>query len=433
MTSEVEHCDVLVIGGGPAGSTVSALLAEKGWQVTLLEKDRHPRFHIGESLLPMTLPIFKRLGVENKIREIGIVKHGAEFTSSYHDGKSRTYYFSKALDKNHPYAYQVRRSEFDHALLQNSGKKGVDVHEEICVKELAKTEQGEWIVSAEMDNGETRQWLARYVVDATGRETFLAKKLGIKRPNRSHNSAAVFSHFENVERLSGKDEGNISVLWFDHGWFWIIPFRDGTMSVGAVCWPDYLEKRKVDLDQFLKDTIALCPGAAKRCRGAKMVMPAVATGNFSYSADTMMGDGYIMIGDAFTFVDPVFSSGVHLAMMGGVLAVDVVDATLRKDPGLPGIQRRFDKKIRRAIKTVSWFIYRITQPAMRDMFIAPRNIFRVEEAVLSLLAGDLFRDTPLQARLLFFKAIYYAKFLSGWRVNWAAYKRRRRCAGQKRG
>lgn len=430
MTSEIKQCDVLVIGGGPAGSTVSTLLAEKGWKVTLLEKDRHPRFHIGESLLPLTLPIFKRLGVEEKIREIGIVKYGAEFTSSFHEGKSTTFHFRGALDKSHPYAYQVRRSEFDHALLENSKSKGVDVHEGVRVKEMEKTEGGQSVL-AEADNGESRRWLARYVVDATGRDTFMAKKLGIKHPNRSHNCAAVFSHFENVSRLRGEDAGNISILWFDHGWFWLIPFRDGTMSVGAVCWPDYLEKRKTDLDRFLLDTIALCPGAAERCRDAKMVMPAVATGNFSYYADAMTGDGYILIGDAFAFVDPVFSSGVHLAMTGGVIAVEVVDAALRNDPDLPGIQRRFEKKVRRALKTVSWFIYRITQPAMRDMFMAPRNIFRVEEAVLSLLAGDLFRDTPIHARLLVFKAIYYVKFLAGWRVNRAAYKRRRRAAATK--
>ena len=119
-------------------------------------------------------------------------------------------------------------------------------------------------------------------------------------------------------------------------------------------------------------------------------------------------------------------------MSGGELALDVVDAALRNDPGLPDIQRRFEKKIKRALKTVSWFIYRITQPAMRDMFMAPRNIFRVEEAVLSLLAGDLFRDSSIHARLLFFKAIYYAKFLLGWRVNRAAYKRRQWSAAKKR-
>ncbi|MGV7220126.1 MAG: NAD(P)/FAD-dependent oxidoreductase [Nitrospinales bacterium] len=426
MSSELKKCDVLVIGGGPAGSTVSTLLVEKGWNVTLLEKEKHPRFHIGESLLPMTLPLLKMLGVEEKIREIGIIKYGAEFTSSFHNGKSTTFYFRKALDKNHPYAYQVRRSEFDHILLENSKSKGVDVHEGICVKDVQKNSDGKQIVSAESENGEKVFWSTDYIVDATGRDTFMAKKFGTKKPNFSHNSAAVFSHFENVERLSGEDEGNISVMWFDHGWFWMIPFLDGTMSVGAVCWPDYLEKRKTGLDQFLLDTIALCPGVAKRCRNAKMVMPSTATGNYSYKSDTMAGDGYIMIGDAFAFVDPVFSSGVHLAMTGGVLALEVVDAALRKDAHLPDIQRNFEKKIRSALETVSWFIYRITQPAMRDMFMTPKNIFRMEEAVLSLLAGDIFGGKNIRIRLLFFKIIYYAKFLFGWEVNRAAFKRRQR-------
>lgn len=431
MNSEAEKCDVLVMGGGPAGSTVSALLAQRGWKVVLVEKDRHPRFHIGESLLPLTLPIFERLGVADKVREIGIVKYGAEFISPSHEGKSTTFYFRRALDKNHPYAYQVRREEFDHLLLNNSKEKGVEVHEGTRVKEVEKNGNGRHSVTAETDSGQTRRWDAGYIVDATGRDTFMAKKMNAKRPNRSHNSAAIFSHFENVERLTGEDEGNISLLWFEHGWFWMIPFKNGTMSVGAVCWPDYLEKRKDDLDQFLMDTIAMCPGLTKRFANAKMIMPATATGNFSYFSDRMFGDGYIMLGDAFAFVDPVFSTGVHLAMNGGVFAVDVVEAALKKSPDLSARQRAFEKKIRRALNTVTWFIYRITQPAMRDLFLFPGNPCRVEEAVLSLLAGDLFRDTPIRARLWFFKAIYYVKFILDWRVNWPAYKvRRRRQAGK---
>ncbi len=421
----MEHCDVLVIGGGPAGSTVSALLSEKGWKVVLIEKDHHPRFHIGESLLPKSLPIFDRLGVRSQVEKIGLVKKGAEFVSKYHEGKSVTYYFKGARDKKDPYAYQVRRSEFDFILLKNSEKKGTGVHEGVSVTQVDLNSGDHARVVARHENGQTLEWQTRYVVDASGRDSFLAKQLGLREVNQSHNSAAIYSHFENAEILEGDDRGNISIYWFDEGWIWMIPLRDSTMSIGAVCRPDYLKRREGELDDFLWKTLSCSPDVLKRIRNAKMVIPSMVTSNYSYYSRQLVGEKYILVGDAYAFIDPIFSSGVHLALMGGVYAVDVIEASLQKKSSLARLQRRYKRRSSGSLKILSWFIYRMTQPAMRNLFMAPRNVLGIEKAVLSMLAGDVHRKIPFDLPLIAFKILYYINFIAKFKENWKAYKLRK--------
>jgi flavin-dependent dehydrogenase len=421
-------CDVLVIGGGPAGSTVAALLVEQGWHVVLLEKEHHPRFHIGESLLPMNLPILKRLGVLTQVEQIGMPKYGAHFVSSQYTERDQTYYFSQALDKGHPHAYEVRRSEFDHLLLKNSIAKGVEVHEGVRVTS-ASFENGVHVQAVD-EHGQRQAWRAKQLVDATGRDTFLASRLGLKKKNPKHGSAAIFGHFRNVVRLTGRDEGNISILWFEHGWFWMIPLKDGMMSVGAVCSPAYLKTRGTTSPaDFLWQTIELCPGVKARMQKAELVGgEARATGNYSYRATRLYGDGWLMVGDAFAFVDPVFSSGVYLAMNSARLGAEVVDARLRGLSNAPQLAKAYERKVNRGLRTFSWFIYRFTSPPMHRLFMGPRNTFRMQEAVISVLAGDLFRNTPLALPLTLFKGVYYASFLKHFASSWRGYLRRRRNA-----
>jgi flavin-dependent dehydrogenase len=419
-----ESCDVLVIGGGPAGSSIAALLAKKNWRVVLTEKDRHPRFHIGESLLPLSLPYLERLGVLDEVEKIGLRKYAAEFNSIYH-GKCSDFQFGEALDKSHPYAFEVKRAEFDHILLKNAAAKGAEVREGCRVTSVELRDDRVDRVRATDEDGVEHVWQPRFLVDASGRDTFLADRLGIKERNKKHNSAAIFGHFEGAERKNGRDEGNISIYWFDHGWFWMIPLKGDLMSVGAVCWPYYLKGRRTSVEQFLFDTIALCAPVQARLKNARLVSPVTATGNYSYASKRMRGKNYLLIGDAFAFIDPVFSSGVHLALYGAISGAETVDGVLREPETAEKRLKQYEKSVRRGLKTFSWFIYRITTPAMRDLIIHPHNRFRIKEGVISLLAGDLFRNTPIASKLLMFKTIYYLKSLFDPLNNYAAHKRRR--------
>jgi flavin-dependent dehydrogenase len=425
-----EESDVLVIGGGPAGSTLSTLLAQKGHKVTVLEMGHHPRFHIGESLLPMSLPIFEKLGVAEQIQQIGIVKYGAEFNAPTGENRRETFYFDFALDKDHPYAYEIHRPEFDQILFQNARKKGVDAREGIRVTAVSFAEDGSARIAAtDTRNGEDLDFSARFLIDASGRETFLSRRLKLKRKSRQHNSAAIFGHFDQVERRPGKDEGNISIYWFEHGWFWMIPLKGGRMSVGAVCYPEYLKTRTGSTQEFLQQTIDMVPEIRQRMKNAVLTGEVRATGNFSYASSRMYGppgENWLLLGDAYAFIDPVFSSGIHIAMSGAISAVEAIDTCLQQPQAREQALRQHQQHVDGALKTFSWLIHRFNSPAIRKLFMAPSNQWRIQESLISLLAGDLYRNTPVQKGLKLFKLIYYITFIRNLPQAWAAHRRRKR-------
>ena len=414
--------DVIVIGGGPGGSTAGALLAERGWNVAVVEKDRHPRFHIGESLLPQNNALFERLGVLADVERISVIKRGAHFSSMYHN-KEHTFYFANALDKDRPYGFEVHRAELDQLLFENARRRGAHTHEETRVVR-AEFDAAGVKVAVRSQAGET-EWRACFLIDASGRDTFLANKFKLKQAHRKHASAAIYGHYQNARLLPGDDAGNITIYWFDHGWFWFIPLAHGITSVGAVCWPYYLKQRQGSLDAFLDQTVATVPELAERLSEARRIAPVTATGNYSYECKRATGTNHIMVGDAFAFVDPVFSTGVYLAMTSAFRAVDTVEDCLRHPAQAPAALARYERALRKSIATFSWFIFRITTPAMRELILDPRNVLRVEEAMISLLAGDIYRDNGVRWRINFFKLVYYFNSLRRPRQAWAAARRRR--------
>lgn len=421
---DVSTCDVFVVGGGPAGSSIATLLARQGRQVVLVDKDHHPRFHIGESLLPGSGPLFDRLGVREAIERIGMPKWGVEFVSQQHPAPSRLE-FADAWDRSMPYAWQVRRSEFDEILFRHAAASGATTLEGCRVREVRFDADGADI-AAQGDDGQSRRWRARFVVDASGRDTLLAGQFGSKRRNPKHNSAALFGHFRGARRLEGKAEGNISIFWFAHGWIWFIPLADGVTSVGAVCWPYYLKQRDKPLREFFADTITLCPGLAERLAEAELVDDTVhATGNYSYSGTQCQGDRFLLVGDAYAFVDPVFSSGVHLAINSAFEGAEVVRAWFEQPSALPAARKRFEAVMNKGPREFSWFIFRMSNPNMRDLFMGPANHLGTKSAVLSLLAGDIFGRTPLWPSLWAFKCIYWASSVLHAPRSWRAWRRRR--------
>ena len=400
-------------------AAAAALLARRGYQVIALEKQRHPRFHIGESLLPMNLPVFERLGVHDKVRALGIFKRGADFEAANERGFN-TFAFDRALGKSPAHSYQVWRQDFDQMLFAHARECGADAREGHEVMNLEQSAPRETWLDVRTDAGRSYRIQARYVVDASGRDAFLASKQKLRRKNPEHQSAAIFGHFRGAELRAGEDAGNISIYRFAHGWMWMIPLPAGVMSVGAVCWPDYLKQRKGRTVEFLLETLQQNPALWRRLKDAHLIDNEVrVTGNYSYDSSCMGGPGWILVGDAFAFLDPVFSTGVYLAMSGAEQAAALVDGALREPAREGKLLRHLEKRMRAGMERFSFFIYRFNGPIITEMFRSPRNVFQLEQGVISMLAGDLFDAPRVLWRLKLFKLFYAALGLGQWR-SWRA-------------
>ena len=397
--------DVIVIGGGPAGTTTAALLAGKGWKVALFEKSQHPKFHIGESLLPMSMPLLKELNVFEKVTGIGKKKLGANFFSDQYD-EHRTYLFERAINKDNPHAFQVKRSEFDELLFQQSRKSGVDCFENSEVTAYDKCGKIIHLLEVLQKEG-TKKYTARFIIDASGRDTFLAGKMKSKIKNKKHSAAAVFAHFSGAEGFPEPETGNIGIYWFEYGWCWLIPFADGSVSVGVVSSPDYLKQRKGTIEEFFLTAIKSTRHLSKHLAKACMITDVQATGNYSYLSRHIYGKNYLMVGDAYSFLDPVFSTGVHIALRSGFEASKAIDRALKNPEKSRRYFKIYEKTVTKGINGFTWIIYHMLDKNFQHLFMNPRNVFKIEPAIISILTGDVFDKTKWKIPFFIFKCIFY--------------------------
>jgi len=382
------ECDVLVVGGGPAGSTIASLLAQQQRRVVLLEQERFPRFHIGESLLPLNLPLFERLGVADDVRRIGVYKPGAELVSDAH-AAAGTFRFSDNPYLSVGHSYQVRRAEFDKLLLDNSRRLGAEVREEVRVADVVLNDGERPRITAIDKNGGKTEWLPRFLVDATGRDTLLARQLGLKRIDKRNNTAAVFGHFRNVPCRPGDKAGMITVYLFDHGWFWMIPLPDDIMSVGLVGTRALFKAKGGNIDALFTQAVAATPSLAAHMAKAEPLGPLTACADYSYDSRSYVGESHILVGDAAAFIDPLFSSGVMMAMSSAAFAASAVDGLLAGRPREP-IVRDYESRIRLSLTSLSWLIYRINAPVLRDLLVSSFDLFNTRHELITVLAGDFY-------------------------------------------
>jgi flavin-dependent dehydrogenase len=325
--------DVVVIGGGPAGSTVSTLLAQKGYRVELFEREKFPRFHIGESLIPETYWVLKRLGMLPKMQDSHFVKkYSVQFVNA--NGKlSAPFYFWDNKPHECSQTWQVVRSEFDQMMLNHAREQGVTVHEGARVMEVLFDNGRAVGVTVKGEDGKLQQINGRVVVDASGQNGLLMNKLNLRIWDPVLNKGAIWTYWEGAYRDSGKDEGATMVLQTvtRNGWFWYIPLHNNIVSVGVVAPFDYLFKGRKNYAQTYQEEVERCPAVKERVSKAKEVTGHFATKDYSYRSKQVAGKGWVLVGDAVGFLDPLYSSGVLLALKSGEMAADAIVEGFAKD------------------------------------------------------------------------------------------------------
>ena len=320
------------MGGGPAGSTAAALVAEQGFRVGLLEREKSPPFKVGESLVPYTYGTFERLGLVERFKKSHFQrKHSVQFFSASGRG-SAPFYFSETDPHERSTTWQVRRSEFDGLLLERAVELGVQFRHGVQVQDVVFEGEQAVGVRAQDATGAVAEIPARVVVDATGRNALLARKLGLRVAEPNLKKVSIFSHFRGARRDAGIDEGATLIMHTRNrdSWFWYIPLAGDVVSVGVVGDLEYLLGRGGDAQVRFEQEIRNCPALEQRVAGAEQVLPVRVVQDFSYCAEQIAGDGWVLVGDAFAFLDPIYSTGVLLALKSGELAADTICHSLTK-------------------------------------------------------------------------------------------------------
>jgi len=384
--------DVIVIGGGPAGATASTLIAQRGYRVVLFERDRFPRFHVGESLIPETYWILKRLNMLPKMQRSHFTKkHSVQFVDARGKASAPLYFWD-----NRPHecsqTWQVVRSEFDTMMLDNAREHGVDAQEGIRVVDVLF--QGDMAVGVtiQTDGGTRRDVRAAVVVDASGQNGLLMNRFRLRVWDPELNKGAIWTYWKGAYRDTGRDEGATIVIQTPskHGWFWYIPLHDDTVSVGVVAAFDHLFKHRGEREQTYQDEVDACPAIKDRVANATRATGYFATRDYSYRSKQVAGDGWVLVGDAFGFLDPLYSSGILLALKSGQLAADAGVEGLEMGDLSASQLGQWGPEFNKGIDRMRRLVCEYYNGFSFGTFI--RAFPNLRGAVTDLLIGDLFTD-----------------------------------------
>jgi flavin-dependent dehydrogenase len=394
--------DVLVVGGGPGGATLAANLARRGRRVLVLERDAFPRFHIGESLLPCSVQVFEELGLLPEIEARFLRKYGAVFIDGP-TGHETRYPFAEAFKLRHAHAFQVPRDTFDLLLLDHARACGAEARHGWTVERMLVEDERAVGVVARDPGGARHEIRARLVADATGRDALRAhaSRSQQKLPLLEQ-TLALYGQFRDVPRSEGLLGGDIRIVLSPACWFWLIPFADGRTSVGAVLEPSAIVKAqgRADVEATFAAVRDACEPMRRLLEHAEPLFPVRAIADFSYRVTEIAGDGWLAIGDAAGFIDPLFSTGVHLAVSGARLAAGHVDAALDAGDVSRGRWLAYERSQRRATEIFMGAVQAFYRGAFKSMLVAPgpqRKYLR--RLITSILAGDVYHEEePLWLR-----------------------------------
>ena len=385
--------DLAVIGGGPAGATVATLVAQQGHRVTLFERDDFPRFHIGESLMPETYWTFKRLGVLDKLKASPYVrKYSVQFIND--TGKeSQPFYFDEHKPHECSITWQVLRSEFDRMMLDNAKQHGVEVHQGARVREVLFEGDRACGVRVQDSDGSTRDISCKVVADASGQSSLISSRLKLRQADPHLRKGSIWTYYRGARRESGRDEGATLVMHTEgkKGWFWYIPLPDDIVSVGVVGDFDELFGDRRDHGEVFNEQVELCMAAKERLEGAERVAEYRATKDFSYTSSEVAGPGWVLVGDAFGFLDPVYSSGVFLALKSGELAADAIVDGFKTDDLSAAQLGRWSEEYRRGMRRMRELVCAFYEGFSFGKFL--RKYPQFQGHITDLLIGDLFKES----------------------------------------
>jgi flavin-dependent dehydrogenase len=384
--------DVVVIGGGPAGSTVSTLLAQQGCPVRLYERERFPRFHIGESLIPETYWVLRRLKMLDKMKASPFVKkYSVQFVSA--SGKlSAPFYFWDNKPHECSQTWQVIRSQFDALMLDNAREQGVDVRQPARVLDVLFEDERAVGVRVQEEGKAPEEVRARVVVDASGQSTLLQNRLKLRQWDPVLNKGAIWTYWEGAYRDTGRDEGATLVVQTTNkmGWWWYIPQHDNTVSVGIVAPFEYLFKGRGSHQQVYDEEVEACPAIKQRVASARRAAGYFATKDYSYRSRQVAGDGWVLIGDAFGFLDPLYSSGVLLALKSGEMAADAIAEGLAKDDVSAAQLGKWGPLFNQGVDRMRRLVCEYYDGFSFGRFV--RTFPHLKGKITDLLIGDLFTD-----------------------------------------
>lgn len=386
--------EVVVIGGGPAGTTTATLLAQQGYRVELFERERFPRFHIGESLIPETYWVLDRLKMLPKLQASPFVKKYSVQFVGQRGRLSEPFYFDEHKPHESSQTWQVVRSEFDQMMLDNAREQGVVAHEGARVLDVLFEGDRAVGIKVKLEDEAERTVRAQVVVDASGQSSLIMGKLQLREWDQELKKAALWTYWEGAERGPGKDAGATIVMQTvgKKGWFWYIPLHNDIVSVGVVADHDYLFKSREtkDHETIYFEEVARCPGLQPRLKEAKRVAPFRAAKEYSYRSRQAAGDGWVLVGDAFGFLDPLYSSGVLLALKSGQLAADTIAEGLANGDTSAGQLRKWEPPFRQGMDRMRRLVCEYYDGLSFGRFI--RDNPEMKGWVTDLLIGDLFDE-----------------------------------------